>query len=121
MRSERMIERTATGSGGATIAPSVIAAAHVNDGCSPCATTATAAVETSTMTTERRTIGPIWRRISRRGKLIDPAYNNGGINTRNRTSGGSVCVPPLVAATQDAQNHQSLGDQAQYRGDGEEK
>src|ERR1700680_5336031 len=89
MRSERMIERTATGSGGAMIAPSVIAAAHVNDGCKACATPATAAVETSTMTTERRVIGPISRRISRRGKLIDPEYNSGGVKNRNKTSGGS--------------------------------
>jgi len=44
MRSERMMERMATGSGGEMIAPSAIAAAQVNDGCSACATAATAAV-----------------------------------------------------------------------------
>ena len=70
--SERITDSTATGSGGDTIAPRTIAAAHVNDGCRARAKAATAAVETITITTDSRMIGPSWRRNSRSGKAIAP-------------------------------------------------
>ena len=54
------------------IAPRVIAAAQVKEGCSAWATTATAAVETITITTDRRMIGPISRLKSRSGNRIAP-------------------------------------------------
>ena len=54
------------------------------------AITATAAVDTSTMTTERRMIGPSSRLKSRNGNEIAPPYNSGGMKIRKRTSGSSV-------------------------------
>src|SRR5690349_9459432 len=86
---ERINERTLTGSGGETIAPSVNAAAQVNAGSSECASTATATVDTSTMRTARRRMGPSSRRKSRSGNDTAPQYNSGGTNVRKRTSGAS--------------------------------
>src|ERR1700741_4895484 len=57
IRSERITDSTATGSGGEMMAPSAKAAGQVKAECSEWATTATAAVETRTNTTDKRTIG----------------------------------------------------------------
>src|SRR5919197_726705 len=84
-----MIESTATGSGGDTIAPRAKAAAQVNAGSSVCTSAATAAIETRTITTARRRIGPSSRRKSRSGKDAAPQYKSGGTKIKNTASGDS--------------------------------
>src|SRR6185295_18507733 len=83
------IAAAATASGGETIAPSAMAAAHGSPGNSACAATATTTDVTSTRPTASRVIDARFALNSRGDVKKAAAHNAAGRNTKNTRSGSS--------------------------------
>ena len=79
----------ATASGGATIAPSAMAAANGMAGISACRTTATAKAVTSTMPTASWVIACSIRRSAMIDDSTAAAYSSGGSSTVRMISGST--------------------------------
>jgi hypothetical protein len=88
----RAIATEATASGGATMAPSAIAAAKGMSGISACSTKATAKAVISTMPIASWVIARSARRIAITDDSTAAAYSNGGSNTVSTTSGSTSTV-----------------------------
>src|SRR3954464_9505795 len=91
-RSGRSTAVAATASGGATIAPSVIAAAHGICGTSACTSTATAAVVSATATTTSAVTGTQLSHRSRGDASYAASTSTGATKSASTSSGGTVNV-----------------------------
>lgn len=99
----------ATGSGGATSAPSATAAASGSPGTTAFATAATAAVVTKTRATASsrigRTLAANWRQEVRCAEAYSSGGNtsgrmySGGMSTFGTTGSSAITTPPMVIST----------------------